>query len=196
MSDNKVSRRTRTPATGPRARDQILAATVSLVRDVGYAGLSVEAIAERSGVSKVTIYRWWPHKAAVTMDALLESQDLAGFSDTGSVKHAFHVHLDRVGHFFNGTGGTLLCLIIAEVQRDPELRESFFQRFWQVRRQAARDVLERGIASGELKTGIDVDDVLDRLYGPLYLRRLIGHAPINKSLCYDLVEEVFGGIER
>jgi AcrR family transcriptional regulator len=184
-----------TAPRGPRARQKIFDATIELLRERGYAGLSVEAIAERCGVSKVTIYRWWPNKAAVAMDAFLAlNAPQVAFPDTGSTKEDFVEHLKRARRFSNGPDGAILPALIAQLQHDPQLAEDFKARFWALRRSEGSKVLRRGIERGDVRPGIDLTVVLDALYAPVYLRQLVGHAKLDPAFCRAIVDTVFEGI--
>jgi AcrR family transcriptional regulator len=180
---------------GPRSRERILQATIDLLLDRGYRGLSIEGIAERVGVSKVTIYRWWPHKAAVAMDAFLAfNEPRVAFPDTGSVREDIRRQIQDVIRFFTGPGGAMLKALIAEAQHDPKLAEDFQTRFTAKRRQVGKAVLMRGVERGELPDTIDFTALIDQLYAPLYLRLLLGHADLRPELANTLVDYVFDGV--
>jgi len=172
-----------------------LQATIDLLLDRGYRGLSIEAIAERVGVSKVTIYRWWPHKAAVAMDAFLAfNEPKVRFPDTGSAREDFRRQMPSHGRFFAGPGGQLLRVLIAEAQHDRQLAEDVRTRFMAKRRADGRQALQRGIDRGELRHDLEPEVVIDALYAPAYLRLLIGHEPIDEALYDALIGYVFDGI--
>lgn len=180
---------------GPRARSEILQATTDLLLEHGYPALSVEAIARRAGISKVTIYRWWPHKAAVAMDAFLAfNAPQVGYPDTGSTREDFRRQMALVRDFFLGPGGPVVRALIAEIQHDPQLAEDFRMRFWEGRRKEGRAVLQRGIDRGELRGDLDPTAVLDVLYAPLYIRLLVGHADIDTGFLAQLIDCVFDGL--
>ncbi|WP_159444905.1 TetR/AcrR family transcriptional regulator [Pseudonocardia thermophila] len=182
---------------GARDRPKILAATIELLKSKGYAAVTIEAIAKATGVSKVTIYRWWPNRAAVVMDAFLEYNSLSvPFEDAGSARETIRKQMSRVSAFFAGVGGEMMRGLIANCQTDPELAEVFRTDFLQIRHEAGAAVVKAGVENGELRPDIDVQTVLDALYAPLYHRLLTGHAPIDEEFLDRLVDTVFRGITR
>lgn len=182
---------------GARDRPKILAATIELLKSKGYAAVTIEAIAKATGVSKVTIYRWWPNRAAVVMDAFLEYNSLSvPFEDAGSARETIRKQMSRVSAFFAGVGGEMMRGLIANCQTDPELAEVFRTDFLQIRHETGAAVVKAGVENGELRPDIDVQTVLDALYAPLYHRLLTGHAPIDEEFLDRLVDTVFRGITR
>jgi len=164
----------------PRTRDEdarrrVLNAARDLVSELGPRAVTVDQIAAAAGVGKQTIYRWWPSRGAVVMDALIELTDPEPGELPEAVHDALRLQMRRVGRMFASRPGQLIREVVADAQGDPELAEDFRQRFFAHRRARAAATIERGIASGELRPDIDIDDALDLLSGPLWLRLLIGH---------------------
>jgi AcrR family transcriptional regulator len=153
----------------------ILRAANELLERDSYATLTVDAIAARAGASKATIYRWWPTKGAVVLDAFLEEAvPRIGFPDTGSVRGDLREQMAAVITAMNDSlAGSTLRSLIAQSQDDPELAAMFRARFLKDRRRAAISVLERSQARGELRRDIDPAVVVDALYGALYYRLLV-----------------------
>ncbi len=180
---------------GARARQKILDATMSLLRDGGYGAVSVETIAKETGVSKVTIYRWWPNKASVVMDAFLEfNSDRVGYADAGTCRERVRQQLSKVAAFFAGVGGEMMRGLVAQCQSDAELATVFREDFLTPRHREGAAVIQQGIDAGELRPDIDVPAVLDTLYAPLYHRLMTAHHPIDEKFLDQLVAVVFDGI--
>jgi AcrR family transcriptional regulator len=158
-----------------KTRLAILRATNELLQRDSFAALTVDAIAARAGASKATIYRWWPTKGAVVLDAFLEEAvPRIGFPDTGSVREDLRRQMGAVIVAMNDTlAGRTLRALVAQSQDDPELAAMFRERFLSGRRRAAIDVLERAKHRGELRHEIDPGIVVDALYGALYYRLLV-----------------------
>jgi AcrR family transcriptional regulator len=159
-----------------RATAAILDATLDLLRQRGLRDLSVDAIASHAGVSKATIYRWWPGKAAVVMDAFLAGTGpRMPFPDSGSTREDLRRQLRSVIRLFNepATRRPFVALI-AESQHDPELAGALRERFIASRRAAAREVFARGVARGELRADLDPELLVDMIVGPVVYRSLIG----------------------
>ncbi len=153
--------------------------------------MSIEGIAARAGVGKATIYRRWPNKASVVIDAFLAatSQEVA-FPNTGSAREDIRRQMRSVVRVLNGPRGRTIATLIGVVQSDQELAEAFRTRFVAVRRGEAKAVVQRGIANGEFKPDMDLESVLDCLYGPLYFRLLIGHEKASANYADQLVDLV------
>ena len=154
------------------ARRAILDATLDLIRDRGLAALTVEGIAARAGVGKQTIYRWWPSKGVVAIDALLES---AGPGIELGHGHDLWTDLaDLLGKvaemMADPDRGPHLAAVLAQTQSDPAVADAFHARVFGPIRGAYRPRLEEAREAGELSA--DSDDVLDMAFGPLWFRLL------------------------
>jgi AcrR family transcriptional regulator len=178
-----------------RARLAILEAANELLEDKGFAAVTVEAIAERAGVSKATVYRWWPNKAAVIMDGFLSAvSSEVPFPRTGSAREDLRLHMRRLIRAFGGKIGLTVAALIAEGHADPELAEALRSRWLSVRREEAKEILRRGTGSGELREDLDPEVSVDALYGPIYYRLFVGHARLEEGFADALVEHVFAGL--
>jgi AcrR family transcriptional regulator len=178
-----------------RARRAILQAANELLESEGFAALTVEAIAERAGVSKATVYRWWPNKAAVVMDGFLSTvSSEVPFPHTGHAREDIRLHMRRLTKALGGKMGRTVAALIAEGQADPELTEALHSRWLSVRRAEVKEILEQGMARGELREDIDPEVAVDSLYGPIYYRLLVGHAPLKEDFADALADHVFAGL--
>lgn len=173
------------PRSDQAARAILDAAAALLERDE-LASLTIGQIASEAGVSKATIYRWWPSKEAVLMDAYLQRvQPRIAYSKRGSARTSLARQLEAVVELLRGREGELLAAIVAAGVTDPKTREAFVDRFLAPRREAARAVLCRGMETGELRR-VDVDVATDMLYGPVYFRLLVGHLPLDRGFAREL----------
>lgn len=116
------------------------------------------------------------------------------FPDTSSVKEDFRTQMHTVVCLFASQTGRTIAALIAQGQTDPELAVAFRERYLAARRTEAKQILERGITRGELQPDIDLDVVLDTLYGPLYYRLLVGHASLDVDFVNKLVDLVMEAI--
>ena len=188
------------PPGRPRSeesRQAILRSTLKLLKEAGFPELSIEAIAADADVSKATVYRWWPTKAALVADAFSDSaSDELRFPDTGSVQKDMSLQMRQVVRVFRSQRGKVVAALLGGGQSDPELIASFRDRFLWPRRRQAYQTLQRGIDRGELPAGIDMDLILDSLYGPIYMRFLIRHDELNETFADALCGLVLRGVER
>ena len=178
----------------PTTHQAILDAANNLLDEIGFTNMSLEGIAARAGVGKATIYRRWSNKASVVMDAFLAAtaKEIA-FPNTSSAREDIRRQMRSVVKVLNGPRGRTIATLIGVVQSDNELAEAFRTRFVAVRRGEAKAVVQRGIANGEFKPDMDLESVLDCLYGPLYFRLLIGHEKASAKYADQHVDLVLRG---
>lgn len=205
MSQLLKNKSTQTPATAVapaiRRRNQhshqaILKAAAELLEEKGYGDICIEAIANRAGVGKQTIYRWWSCKAAVIMEAYSEkaTQNIP-IPDTGSVKLDLCQILRQLfAMLTTTTTGTAVTGLIAEAQMDASLAEAFREQFIKGRRAVTQKVLERGITRGELRPDLNLELVIDAIYGPIWYRLLLKHATLDDAFAEELVNFLIVGI--
>jgi AcrR family transcriptional regulator len=181
-----------------RSRQAVLDAAIRLCRDRGYERTTIEAIAAEAGVGKQTIYRWWPSKGAVIMDALTEeSAASADFPDTGNVRADLRRQMTSVVELLAGTDfGPLYRGVIAALQSDPELAATVRERIVEPRVTACVERLRRAQRSGELRRGIDLESVVELLYGPIYYRLLLPGRPLDPTGVGAMVDLAFAGLKR
>jgi len=177
------------------AESAVLTATSELLEKNCLCKVTTEAISLLSGVSKATIYKWWPNKTLVALDAFLMrmSHDVPT-PDTGSAQKDFTEQVKSLIVFYTSPAGRAFCQFIAEGQSDPEFLASFRERFLKSRRDDVRVIWQRGVARGEIRADADSEVVLDLIYGPIIYRLLVGHAPLNAREAKILVSAVFTGI--
>jgi AcrR family transcriptional regulator len=188
------------PPGRPRSqesRQAILQSTLKLLTVTGFPQLSIEAIASDADVSKATVYRWWPTKAALVADAFSDSASAElRFPDTGSVQKDIDLQMRQVIRVFRSQRGKVVAALLGGGQSDPELIAAFRERFLWPRRRQAYQTLQRGIDRGELPADIDMNLMLDALYGPIYMRFLIRHDELNEGFADALCELVLRGVAQ
>ena len=157
----------------------------------------MDAIARRAGVSKATIYKWWPNKSQVALDAFLtRMSESVILPDTGSAERDFAEQLDSVMAFYRSPTGRLFSQFIAEGQSDPVFLALFRERFLFARRDAARIMWRRGVDRGDIRTDIDSEIVLDLVYGPMVFRLLAGHGSTETKESRAMIKVIFQGLRR
>ena len=187
------------PRGRPRSKEchqAILQATADLLEERRYAEVSIEAIAERAGVVKATIYKWWTCKALLAMEAYADRMsERIPAPDTGSVERDMRLMLRRTCRVLSQPSvGSTVAGIIAEAQSDPKLADPFRVTFIGARRERMATIVKRGIERGELRADIDVVATLDQLYGPLWYRLLLRHAPLSQAFADALVAGLLPGL--
>jgi AcrR family transcriptional regulator len=157
--------------------------------------LTVEAIADRAKVSKATIYRWWPSKAAVVIDAFMENHlSHVRIPEGLPVRDALLAHLKLLISRYAGSQGRLIAQIIAECQYDLATLHDFRTRFWNERYAAVEKLMQRGIDEGVFRSDIDPGSAAQLFYAPVYLHLLFGLGQLDDSQAERLVELGIQGI--
>jgi AcrR family transcriptional regulator len=179
------------------ARQRILDAALAELEESGFANATVEAIADRACAGKATVYRWWPNKAAVFIEAFRD--DVAPelpFPNTGSFREDVLTQLRNFTRMLSGRRGRLLAAFVTAAQSDPEVSAALWSLWFHPRREQAKKALERNQARGELRADVDPDLVLDLLYGPLYYRLLLGGGDLvfSESYAERLTEVALNGL--
>ncbi|WP_242885347.1 TetR/AcrR family transcriptional regulator [Stenotrophomonas maltophilia] len=170
------------------SRVAVLNATSKLLETSKVRDLSIEAIASEAGVSKATIYRWWPNKNSVVIDSFIGQMHPSTPEPSGrSAMDTLAEHLTVLVKQYGGALGRLVAEILAEGQSDQVLCNAFRERFFLLRRAAVRAVIERGVATGEFVARLNIDATLDALYGAVYFRLLMGHEPLDARFSKALI---------
>jgi AcrR family transcriptional regulator len=193
------------PAAGrPRnakATQAVLKSAIELGMELGFDALTVEGVAARAGVGKATIYRRWPNVWSIIADAVLADIDeIAPLQQGATARESLHASMLLAARYFRGRRGPIMRALIGRAQMDETLLKALIEQWLLARRAVSREMVRRGIASGELRANLDVDIVLDALYGPLYHRLLLPYSgeqiALSDSYIDNLVATVFGGLER
>jgi AcrR family transcriptional regulator len=172
----------------------ILTAAMELVGEVGFAGLTIEGIAARSGTGKQTVYRWWPSKADVLLDALASKADLyIPIPDEGS--YAADMLGFLTASFQLGRDPRVvqvLRVLMAQAQIDREFGERFQVSFLQRRRDALAVIVDRARARGDLPPIPAPDLVADIIFGVIWYRVLARRQPVDERLPGELTALLAG----
>lgn len=173
----------------------MLEAAADLLVEGGLAATTIEAIAARAGVSKVTIYKWWPSRGSVAIDAYFHRyRATADFGDTGDLAADLTAQIRLMLAAFRGRAGEVMAELIGQAQSDPALADTLVSRWLEPRRAATAAVLQRAVDRGDVRPDIDVPVVMDELYAPLYYRLLFRHEPLDDELATSLVRTTLAGI--
>jgi AcrR family transcriptional regulator len=149
--------------------------------------VTVDEIASVAGVGKQTIYRWWPSKTSVVLDALVETADAElPFTDSGDTQDDIRLEMRRLARFFASDRGVLIREIVGAAASDPTIGADFRSRFNAHRRQQAATVLTRGIERGELRDDIDIDVTIDVLYGLFWVRLMV----LDTTVTHRMIDEI------
>ena len=185
----------------PRSQEAdraILAATLDRLASRGLAAMSIEEVAARAGVGKATIYRRWPSKGLLALDAFVASfQAEQPLPDTGTLRGALIAALTAWIRAVTRTPmGPMLTGLIAEAQHDADLRAAWRDRVLEPLRTQHRVMLDRAIARGEIPATVDREVVLDLFFGAAQHRLLLGHLPLTDDFVRTVVDVILDGASR
>lgn len=190
MIDKKLGR-----PRSEKTKSDILNASYDLLIERGFAEITVEKIAEKANVSKATIYKWWPNKAAVVMDAFLNATNLdLPIPDTGSAIEDMFLQVDNFVKFLTSRKGSVLTEIIAEGQYDSKLADIYRNAYFTPRRNISKQILEHGISRGELRKALNLEISIDLIWAPIFYRLLITGEKIDTDFIKEIITYVFEGI--
>ena len=175
----------------PRTRAAILVAARDLLGRGGLTAVTIEAIAQKARVSRPTIYRYWPNAPAVAMAAFLEA---TGADEAARAPRtplaALRAQLHALADAFAAPTGRSVAAMVAAAQSETELAKAFRNEFIARNRDATRALLDRCIADGAIEAPDDMELTLDLIFGPLFYRLLMGHAPITRAFVDRLLDAV------
>jgi|SRR3954452_24940048 AcrR family transcriptional regulator len=180
-----------------QSRRAVLRATSQLINEVGLRAMTTDEIASRSGVSKATIYKWWPTKYAVAVEAFLSQMDAQSADpDTGSAREDFRRTLRGLMRFYRSKNGRAYAQLVGEAQFDPRIGKELREHLIGSRRQVMLAILKRGVERGELSPDIDAEVVIDLIFGPAMYRLVAGHAPLNNASADAIVDTAMRALAR
>ena len=177
------------------AHERILDAVKELVGEYGPSAPTVTDIADRAGVGRQTIYRWWPTRSDLILETLQESFDSpVEFGEPGQLYFELRQHLHEVVSSLRGIEGLLIKDLIAQSQGDPDLARQLRSEFFAARRKRLTSAMKAAMERDELSSGADPAGVANALYGPLWSALLIGHEPLTPRTADRILDLVWIGI--
>lgn len=173
----------------------ILSVAYELLLEGGFEDVTIDKIAEKAGVSKATIYKWWPNKAAVVAEGFFEAAaSRLPVPDTGSVLKDILIHAVNLSLFMESKEGKVISELIGQGQMDAALIQVFREYYVKPRRAESGMILKRGIDRGELGKELDIESSIDLIYGPLFYRLLVTGEKLTEDRVKLMVYTVFNGI--
>ena len=205
-SQDLQRRRTRRGPVDPmppigRPRDEridteVVSAVLTALKEGGYGAVTIDGIARQVGRARTSIYRRWPSKRNLVAYAVVSEMGENPAADTGAIRGDLEAAVGTLLNAFAGPLGRALAGLVADMAQDEALAETFRQQVLAARRNSMREALERARKRGELRTGLDVELVLDMLTGPFYFRTLFGHAPVTRDMTRQVVDYILRIVER
>jgi AcrR family transcriptional regulator len=178
----------------------ILEATLEILFDKGYAGVTIEGVAARSGVGRPTIYRRWSSKPALVIAAITQSVGVSPTPDTGSLRQDLLAFQRQQARLMDWPASRRITAgLVADLVADPELAEPYFRDYLEPRRVSVWEALQRGVDRGELRAHADFSLIYDMLLGPLFVRSVVRGEPLGDGLAEETVDAVlaaFGPVSK
>ncbi|MDR6974138.1 AcrR family transcriptional regulator [Streptomyces sp. 3330] len=186
--------RGRRPAAEVRA--DVLDAAGGLLLDQGMGAFTIEAVAERAGVSKTTLYKWWPSKGALALDGYFHAvESVLAFPESDDVEADLAAQLRAFVRMLTGTpAGRVIAELIGQAQTDPELSAALLERYADPRRDLAVRRMRRAQADGQLRPDVDPEVLVDQLWGACYHRLLMPSLPVTEEFATSLIANLMRGV--
>ncbi len=178
------------------ARKSILNTTRRLLTQMSMSELSIEAVAKKAGVGKTTIYRWWPSKAAIAMEAFLEQGIQHIVPTTATAAEAIQRQLESLVRQLRGQNGRIVAGIIAEGQASQDALDLLYEKYLKDRVGALYSHIEEGKANGEFNPNLSTDIAVDMMMGPLFLRILSGEHGIDNHFAENYPAQAVMALQK
>jgi AcrR family transcriptional regulator len=181
----------------PKIDRMVLAAAAKLVLADGFGSLTMDAIAAAAGVGRMTLYRRWPNKAAIVMDAFVARVDPNTlFPSDGDYLETIRLQMRTMAKAFRGEDGVLMRALLGAAQLDPELAAALRNRWTMPRRKMAIEYFREGIKQGYLRKDADPDTIIDLLYAPIYYRLQMGTGPLSNAYVDAIFDHAMKGLRN
>lgn len=176
------------------ARSKVLAAAGDLMAERGVAMLTIDEVAQRSGVAKTTIYRHWPERTGLIVDAVNAGLLHIGTPDTGSLRGDLDAWFSStIRSHLTGNAGRIIPCLIAEADRNSEVAY-LLDRIGAERARVVGLIVERAIERGELRTDLDVDTLVGIIAGPVVFQKMIRRRELTAEYIDAVLDVVLAGL--
>lgn len=187
-----------TKRRNPQSHQAVLEAAQTMLKEIGYSSITIDQIAERSGVSKATVYRWWPNKAAIFMELYISiSRQQSRFpADTGTLEGDLREQIRTAFRLFRKTvAGLALAGFVADAQSNPQTERLLREGFASDIRALNMAVLDRARERGELSPLISSEVAAEVISGAIYYQVLIRHRKFSDADADEIAQVILGGIK-
>jgi AcrR family transcriptional regulator len=173
----------------------ILAAAIRMLADHGFDGLTMEGVASEAGVGKATLYRRWPSKIDLVLDAIRSMKPMVDIPDHGDIRtDLIEMVTGAVSWGGDGQYTEVVSALMSELRRNSELATVYREQFLAPRRVESMRIIQRGIDRGEVRPDVDLELVLDMLIGTIVYRTMISGGELTEVVAERAVDQVLRGI--
>ncbi|MFN0177782.1 MAG: TetR/AcrR family transcriptional regulator [Gemmatimonadales bacterium] len=177
------------------ARVKVLAAARELLAEGGIAAVTIEELAERTGVARPTIYRSWPNAKAVAMAALMaQAVPPARRAARSTVRQALRSAIGELIAAFSTPIGRSAAALVASADSTTELAKVFRHQVLLRSREMVLEILRDGAKRGEIRARLDLEAAADLIMAPVFFRLLVGHQPLGPDFPATLVDQALDGL--
>ncbi|MBY3198902.1 TetR/AcrR family transcriptional regulator [Rhizobium laguerreae] len=177
--ENNATPKKRGRPPSATAQRRALEAAHEILMAEGFGRMTIEAVAARSGVGKPTIYRSWANAQELAMAALLVNRLPETEVGGGTAQAALGAQMSGLVTAFASTRGRQITMALAAADPESEFTKAFRNQVILSSRNAGRVILEEALARGEIVPPLDMEALLDMIYGPVFFRLLVGHRPVS-----------------
>jgi AcrR family transcriptional regulator len=173
-----------------QVRATILTVFIEQIQALGYSNVTIDGLAKAAKVGRMTIYRWWKTKAEIALEAAEFIAECAApftIPDNQSLENTLQDLLIKTFAALEETG-SLYAALMSEAQANPDFAQAFYTKFIEQRRQGLADLFEQAQQRGEMGDRISINVLVDLVYGPMWYRLLLRHAPLDKKFAKELTQ--------
>ncbi len=171
-----------------QARQAILDSTNKLLLHMSVRDISIEAIAKKAGVGKTTIYRWWPNKVSIILEAISGPMNVLPAPVSGeSARDLLVRQIERFGRLSRGRGGKVIAEVFAEAQGNADMLSMFYQNFMLQHEDILANIIDQGKISGEFRRDLDTVMAVDMIYGAIFYRLMSNTSPMEQGFIDALI---------
>jgi AcrR family transcriptional regulator len=196
MTVESAARRGRGRRPATEVREAVLATAAAMLLEGGMRDITFEKVAARAGASKMTLYKWWPSPGALAFDAYFAATaPVLAFDDTGDLERDLAAQMHAfVALLTERANGPVVAALIGAAQSDPDLAAAFNERYTLPRRALAVDRLGTAQRAGQIRADVDLESVVDQLWGACYHRLLLPARPLDADFADTLIRNLLAGI--
>ncbi|NPD05914.1 TetR/AcrR family transcriptional regulator [Nocardioides sp. zg-1308] len=193
--ETSAARASRPSRPAAETRRRVLDAAAGLIDRLSYDAVTMDAVARASGVGRSTIYRHWPSRRLLVLEAFTHKTDkMTAVTDTGDTVADLRTYLLRLAWCLDfGGAASVVSGLVSEAVQDEEFARMFRATMVRERRRAFIAILLRGQERGQVRADLDVSVTVDALYGAVHHRLLVTRKPIDERFVSALVDVVAAG---
>jgi len=188
--NNDVVARSNGRPRSEKSKQAILDTTNKMLLMASVRDISIESVAKKAGVGKTTIYRWWPNKVAMVLDAIMGPMNsLPAPVSGGQPKDLLEKQLERFARLCRGRGGKVIAEVYAESQGNAETQALFFQKFMVQHEEILASILEQGKLSGDFRATLNTALTVDMIYGAFFYQLMSNPNPLDQNFANEIILE-------